>query len=123
MKKQELSDLFSELKKEYLDSFEDKFQSLTRYWQTGDRVNLQNEFHKIKGTGTTYGVQEATDVATLMEELCCQDSAQLGLYVLLALELLQKICAEHREGRTLDLAREKHFTRLAQSQSSLKKSA
>ena len=123
MKKQELSDLFSELKKEYLDSFEEKFESLNRYWQTGDRKNLQNEFHKIKGTGTTYGVQEATDVATIMEDLCAQESPQLGINVLLALELLQKIRAAHRQGKNFDLKSEKSYGFLFDSRSSLKKSA
>ncbi len=123
MKKQELSDLFSELKKEYLDSFEEKFQSLMRYWQTGDRKNLQNEFHKIKGTGTTYGVQEATDVASIMEDLCAQESPQLGFNVLLSLELLQKIRAVHRQGKTFDLKNEKSYEYLYQSRASLKKSA
>lgn len=105
----ELNDLFVELKQEYLDSFEEKIQSIMTFWHRRDRKNLQNEFHKIKGTGSTYGVYEATEVAEILEDLCAQNSPRLGLSIMIAIEAFRHICFQHRRNEGLDLEQQKFF--------------
>jgi HPt (histidine-containing phosphotransfer) domain-containing protein len=91
-----LSDLFKELKGEYLDSFPEKIETIRKLWQSGDRKGLHNEFHKIKGTGSTYGLPEVTTIAEILEEMCLKNSDKLGMSIVIALDLMQKICRSHK---------------------------
>jgi chemotaxis protein histidine kinase CheA len=108
-KQNELNELFIELKQEYLDSFDEKIESIMTFWHRRDRKNLQNEFHKIKGTGTTYGVHEATHIAEILEDLCARNSSQLGVSIMMAIEAFRHIRHQHRNGETLDLDKQRFF--------------
>lgn len=94
-KPHELEDLFAELKAEYLESFDEKITLIETLWQKQNRKDLQGEFHKIKGTGTTYGVREVSDVAEIMEDMCHQAGPKLGLSLMFSLEIFKRICANY----------------------------
>jgi HPt (histidine-containing phosphotransfer) domain-containing protein len=113
-KENELSDLFAELKGEYLESFPEKFSAMQSYWQSGQRDALQNEFHKIKGTGTTYGLPEVSEVAEIIEDMCIQNSDRLGVGILLAFDLLHKICENYKHNIPYELHKDPLFKRLGQ---------
>ena len=112
MKKNELNDLFIELKQEYLESFDEKIESIMTFWFRRDLKNLKNEFHKIRGTGTTYGVHEATKIAEILEDLCDNNSPKLGLSIMIFVEMLKHIRFQHEHKNTLDLDSQKTFNAL-----------
>jgi chemotaxis protein histidine kinase CheA len=112
MKKNELNDLFIELKQEYLQSFDEKIESIMTFWFRRDMKNLKNEFHKIRGTGTTYGVHEATAIAEILEDLCDDNSPKLGLSIMIFVEMLQHIRFQHEQKSTLELDSQKCFIAL-----------
>ena len=62
--------LMEELKTEYLQSFADKFQLLLDLHKNKDWEKIELEFHKLKGTGTTYGVPEVSELCFHLERLC-----------------------------------------------------
>lgn len=107
-----LSDLFKELKGEYLDSFPEKTETIRKMWEAGNRKDLQNEFHKIKGTGTTYGLPEVTTIAEILEEMCIKNSDKLGMSIVLSLDLMQKICRSHKFELEYDLQTDPLFKSL-----------
>ncbi len=111
-KKNELNDLFIELKQEYLESFDEKIESIKTFWFRRDMKNLKNEFHKIKGTGTTYGVHEATAIAEILEDLCDTKSPKLGLSIMIFIEILRHIRFQHEHKSNLDLNSQKCFIAL-----------
>lgn len=94
-KKTEFDDMFAELKEEYLQTFSEKIEAIGNFWEMRNRDGLQNEFHKIKGTGTTYGIPEVTEVARILEILCMENSDKLGSCVVISIELFQKIYHSH----------------------------
>lgn len=112
MKKNELNDLFIELKQEYLESFDEKIESIMTFWFRRDLKNLKNEFHKIRGTGTTYGVHEATAIAEILEDLCDDNSPKLGLSIMIFVEMLRHIRFQHEHKNTLELDSQKCFLAL-----------
>lgn len=101
-KKAELDDLFIELRKEYLAEFSEKIDAIKKFWEVQNREGLQNEFHKIKGTGTTYGLPELSDVAAVLERLCEINSDKLGLSLLLAIDLFKTICHTYEKDQDFD---------------------
>lgn len=108
-KKTELNDLFAELKGEYLETFPEKIDAIRGFWEKQDRENLQNEFHKIKGTGTTYGIPEVTTIAEMLEDMCKNNSEKLGAAILSALELFHKISHAYKHSADYDLAKDPLF--------------
>lgn len=112
LKKSELNDLFAELKGEYLDSFPEKIETIRGFWQSTQRDGLQNEFHKIKGTGTTYGLPEVTEIAEILEEMCERNGDKLGMSLVIALDLLQKICNSYKFNLDYELQKDPLYKRL-----------
>ena len=92
---QEIDDLFVELKKEYLATFQEKQELIKIAWAEHDRDKLENEFHKMKGTGRTYGLPEISVLGGMMELLCKENHPKLGLCVFMTLEILPKIVDHH----------------------------
>jgi HPt (histidine-containing phosphotransfer) domain-containing protein len=113
-KNDNLNHLFAELKTEYMESFPAKLKAIEKLWQEKNRRAIEDEFHKMKGTGTTYGVEDVSNLAEVMEALCYQGHEKLGFGVLLAMEILNKICAKHTKNIPYDLSRDKLFKALRQ---------
>ncbi len=67
---EKLSELLAELKAEYKKSFPTKVQLLQSLWQSQDWPNLTEEFHKLKGTGRTYGYPEVSILCEALEIYC-----------------------------------------------------
>jgi HPt (histidine-containing phosphotransfer) domain-containing protein len=118
-KANELNSLFAELKAEYIDTFEEKIFVIEKFWQEYNTQQLENEYHKIKGTGSTYGVKEATDVAEVMEDLCHQSSEQLGVCILISLGLFRKIRDQYKNAAPFDLSKDPGFKFISARQDEL----
>ncbi len=119
----ELQDLFAELKGEYLETFPEKIAAIREHWQVRNREGLHTEFHKIKGTGTTYGIPEVTAVAELLEEMCEVNHDRLGAAVMVAIDLFQKICKHYSAGVSMELSKDPMFKAIKDMQESLMKAS
>lgn len=69
MSKEKLNKLLGELKTEYLKAFPAKLEKIKEYTATLNWAELGNEFHKLKGTGKTYGYPELTTLCQKLEFL------------------------------------------------------
>ena len=59
--------------------------------RAGDNLEIRETFHKLKGTGATYGVPEISQLGQVVESLCVKYPADSELYVPTALLLLRLI--------------------------------
>jgi HPt (histidine-containing phosphotransfer) domain-containing protein len=69
---EKLSELLLELKNEYRKNFPKRIQVLRELTQRQDWECLTREFHKLKGTGRTYGYPEVSILCEVLEEACRQ---------------------------------------------------
>ena len=83
--------LIKELRVDYLKSFPEKIATLQKFFAEKNWPSLENEFHKIKGTGKTYGVPEMSDVCGLMENICRNKSEKIGLGFPASIEVIENI--------------------------------
>ena len=67
---QDFQNMMAELKTEYLKELPDKVKYIETLLAQSNQTELENEFHKLKGTGKTYGVPEVTDICEIAEEAC-----------------------------------------------------
>ena len=70
MKSTDYDELIGELRAEYLESFHGKYEQMLQSFKQGQWSSLEMEFHKLKGTGRTYGAPEVTQLSERMEQIC-----------------------------------------------------
>lgn len=94
-----LQDLLKELQKEYLGSFPEKIANLEALLKSGQLDDLTTEYHKLKGTGRTYGLPEVTQLGELLESIAEHDAVEdpagranrLQVAVPVSLRILERI--------------------------------
>jgi HPt (histidine-containing phosphotransfer) domain-containing protein len=104
-----MKDLLAELQKDYLASFPDKVANLRKLFQENNLEDLQTEYHKLKGTGRTYGVPEVSQLGGALERLCEEDSDSLMSAVPLSLLILDRIRVSRGKGLPLNLDDDRDF--------------
>ena len=68
MGSEQLKQLLQELKTEYIAALPSKINYLQEVADSNNLTLLISEYHKLKGTGKTYGLPEVSVVAALLEE-------------------------------------------------------
>ncbi len=80
-----------QLKLEYVDSLPEKGKRLVLFFQKNQLAELESEFHKMKGTGKTYGLPEVSLLAEILEKICMDHSEFLHSAIPVALHLIEEI--------------------------------
>ena len=71
-------ELLKSLASDYLKSLPEKIQVIAGQVQAKDTSNVRESFHKLKGTGKTYGFPEVSELAAVVENICIAQP-QIGL--------------------------------------------
>lgn len=98
-----IEELLKSLQRDYLTALPDKFVVIRKQIEARDTMELRESFHKLKGTGKTYGIPEVSEVSQLAEQLCLDfpDRAVEGARY--AVEMLESIHAARAQGRPYPL--------------------
>jgi len=104
-----LKDVLAGLQKAYLASMPEKIQNLELLWNKRQLDLLKTDYHKLKGTGRTYGFPEITSLGAAMERLCEIDQPSLERAVPISLKLMNRIRDTRAAGQALDLDQEPDF--------------
>jgi HPt (histidine-containing phosphotransfer) domain-containing protein len=97
--------MMAELQLDYLKNLPQKIAEIEAHFSTGDLELLRNDFHKIKGTGKTYGLPLISEIGLVMESLCKAKSTRLGEALPLALSALRQIAGHGALATPPELAR------------------
>jgi HPt (histidine-containing phosphotransfer) domain-containing protein len=101
-----IQDVLAGLQKTYLASMPDKIALIETLFRDRDLEKLETEYHKLKGTGRTYGLPEFTQLGALLERICEIDPASLSTAVPLSLSLLTRMRDARAQGEGSGLALE-----------------
>lgn len=104
-----LKALLAELQKEYVASIPNKIATISEYWRTQNLEDLQTEYHKLKGTGRTYGLPEVTQLGEALEALCLESRTSLPVAVPLSLNILERIRSHRELGNQIRLEEDRDF--------------
>jgi HPt (histidine-containing phosphotransfer) domain-containing protein len=102
-KGEKLSDVLAELKGEYVQRFPAKMIKLRGLFDQQNWTDLTQEFHKLKGTGRTYGFPEVSVVCEALENICAQPQVPASL-VEKCFPLFQKMQQAWAEGHLYELS-------------------
>lgn len=86
-----LNDLLKTLQAEYLSELPGRIEGIEAHVGRRDIPALIEDFHKLKGTGKTYGIPEISTLGEKMEQLFISCPAQGFSRVAHAVELLRSI--------------------------------
>ena len=84
-------DMMAELQVEYVASIPEKIATIKAHYESGDIALVQDDFHKLKGTGKTYGLPEVTELAMEMEKICKTEPDKVAEHLPKALDGLEQI--------------------------------
>lgn len=113
MSNDSLQQVLAGLQKTYIASLPEKVTNIDSLWRSRDLEKLKTDYHKLKGTGRTYGLPEVSLLGDAMERLTdLSDLDTLAQAVPLSLALLEAIRDSRSQGRPLDIENEPDFKRI-----------
>ena len=107
-----VDDLLADLQKGYIQSFPEKVQRILGFLDKGEIALLQGEFHKLKGTGKTYGVKEVSVLAAAAEKICASQTSEVEWVTRLATNILLKIQKSYDGVKDFNLDTDSDFVRI-----------
>jgi hypothetical protein len=109
-----IHDVLAELRKTYLEALPARADGIEKLLQEGKYNEVETEFHKLKGTGKTYGLPEVSQIGEVAERLVEYGSTSAEESVPAAIKVLRKITTSRAEGKPLDLEKDADFLYLAE---------
>ena len=116
-----LDNVLADLQVKYIQNIPQKLQVIKEHIEGKDFKGLREDFHKIKGTGKTYGVPEISDLGSLFEEILilCEFDPHPE-WALDAHNLLKDIYAHRSESKVYTIQSDSRFQSLQNILKSLK---
>lgn len=108
----DLKDLLAQLQVDYLKALPTKLTNIESFWKERKLQQLETEFHKLKGTGKTYGLPEISQLGQMLEHLCSAPEDTLNLAVARGLVLFRKVHESRSRGEPLPLDAQSEFQEL-----------
>lgn len=113
MSNDSLQDVLAGLQKNYLASLPEKIANIDSLWRSRQMDKLHTDYHKLKGTGRTYGLPEVSQLGEAMERVTeLGDLDVLAQAVPLSLILLKAIGESRAQGRPLEIEKETEFKQI-----------
>lgn len=101
--KKKLSTVLAELKSEYLLILPHKIELLKKLTTEKNWKDLSEEYHKLKGTGKTYGYPEISTVSEILESLASQKSGHNAILFNDAIFLFERILNSYKKNEPFPL--------------------
>jgi hypothetical protein len=101
--KKKLSALLEELKSDYLKKLPEHLKKLEMFTAQTDWPALEEEYHKLKGTGKTYGFPDISVICEKMEFLAKKPEFQNREIFEKAFLLLKEMNDSYQKNEKLDL--------------------
>lgn len=105
-------ELMQELQKEYLADLPGRVQAIQSAFDRASINEIREDFHKLKGTGRTYGIPEISDLAGAMEQICIRCPDQVGQVIPSALAILHEIHLYRTAAQAFDILSDKRFSQI-----------
>lgn len=105
-------DMMKELRVEYLQALPAKVDQLEKSLDREDIELLREDFHKLKGTGKTYGFPEISELGEVVERILIHRPQSFEQFIPEAIGLLKDIHRERLASRSFDLHQDSRFDKI-----------
>ena len=107
-----LEDMLADLRDEYLNDLPSAIEVIRQCIKNDDIEELQSEFHKLKGSGLTYGIPEISTVCEIVEDLCERNPPKGLLASGYGVQLLTRIHEHYQTQNTYNFTEDSHYLQL-----------
>jgi HPt (histidine-containing phosphotransfer) domain-containing protein len=101
--------MMADLKREYIAGLPQKILDIQTHLSMNDSATLRDDFHKLKGTGKTYGIPEISELGEAVEKICLKKPENIPSVVPVAIELLRKIHSARLAGQAFNVMGDASF--------------
>lgn len=95
--------MMEELKTEYIESLPLKVDEIKSHLASNNSEALRNDFHKLKGSGKTYGIPEVSILGEKIEHMCESSPDKAAQYIPKATQILELIHRSRLQGQAYDI--------------------
>jgi HPt (histidine-containing phosphotransfer) domain-containing protein len=88
-------EMLKSLQREYLASIPEKIKIIEAQMAADNLNDVRESFHKLKGTGRTYGMPEVSEVGALVEAICLGHPVNAFKAGLIAIAILRDVFSAH----------------------------
>jgi HPt (histidine-containing phosphotransfer) domain-containing protein len=107
-----MDEMLKGLQKDYLQSLPEKISDIRVHIKTGSVPDLEMAFHKLKGTGKTYGIPEISELAAAIEHICHDEPAKASSAASEAVQILTDIHSARAANHEFLLNKDPRFKKL-----------
>ena len=107
-----MEEVLKELQKEYISELPEKIKAIHQAYEAQDFAKVTECFHKIKGSGKTYAVEELSEIGRVLEEVCLKYRGHLGWAVPKAIYFMQQVYTYRLADKTYNPAGNEDFQKL-----------
>lgn len=108
----DLESVLKDLREKYISDLPEVIESIETLFSQKNLALVREEFHKLRGTGKTYGIDEISAVGEAVENLCVYYPESAEQLIPLGIRILQRIHATRSQGRIFDVAADTDFLKL-----------
>lgn len=107
-----LEAVLAELKKEYVASLPLRMDDIRYHWKGSDFDTLKDDFHRLKGTGKTYGLPELSHIGEIGELICRDKFENIPTAMPLLIELIAAVHQSAVIQQSFDVTLDPRFSQL-----------
>jgi len=107
-----MDDVLKELQLEYIQSIPAKITEIKNFLAQKDIDSLINSFHKLKGSGKTYGIAEVSSLGQFFELWMREKKDSVLPFIPVAAELLQRIYSHRQKNMPFAIEQDPDFVKL-----------
>ena len=104
--------MMEQLKKEYIESLPEKIETIESHIQKQCSNSVKEDFHKLKGTGKTYGLPEVSTLAASVEAICIQTPERSFSAAEQALPILRDIHQSRATDQLHDIGSDERYLQI-----------
>ena len=112
--RKQLTDVLQDLKKEYIHSFPQKLDKIEKLTSDENWPELADEYHKLKGTGKTYGFPQISTLCEKMEAMALQTSTQKKPLFENGFTVLKKLLISYQQNKSFSIHEDPLFQMINQ---------
>lgn len=107
-----INDLLKELQLEYIQSLPEKMMEIETHLKSQNLELLINAFHKLKGSGKTYGLEEVTILGQFFESWLRKEGTKAMPFANYAIAILKRIEDARKKQTPYDMTKDIDFKKL-----------
>ena len=105
--------MMAELRTEYIASIPKKIADIKLHLKENATEKLRDDFHKLKGTGKTYGIPEISELGFAVEKICMEKPELIKVVIPISTIVLLSIYQSRLGNQAHNMNKDDNFQKIS----------